>query len=211
MLLENKNAGIYGTAGAVGAAVAKAFAHEGARVFLTGRNIHALNRMADEIPAAGGVAETADVDALNEHAVTSHLDGIVGKAATVEPVAAGVGVRGMNAPGSVAEVPADAGSVAEIEPLAYVGTSLQLVRVARSDLHCRVRSPQGLTAPRADHLGIAVVTARFVMHRYGWPLLPREPTVAPRRNRGEHTEEVGSLVSQHILVPARLGLVELFF
>ena len=108
------NAVIYGTAGAVGAAVPKAFAHEGARVFLTGRNIHALNRIADEMPAAGGVAETADVDVLNEHAVTSHHDGIVGKAATVEPVAAGVGVCVMNAPGSVAEVPADAGSVAPI-------------------------------------------------------------------------------------------------
>ena len=38
MLLENKVAVIYGACGAIGSAVAKAFAREGARVFLSGRN-----------------------------------------------------------------------------------------------------------------------------------------------------------------------------
>jgi NAD(P)-dependent dehydrogenase (short-subunit alcohol dehydrogenase family) len=80
MLLENKNAVIYGAAGAVGATVASAFAREGARVFLTGRNPYALNRIAEEIRAAGGAAESAEVDALDEHAVTSHLDGVIDKA-----------------------------------------------------------------------------------------------------------------------------------
>jgi NAD(P)-dependent dehydrogenase (short-subunit alcohol dehydrogenase family) len=42
MLLENKNAVVYGAAGAVGSAVARAFAREGARVFLTGRNLAAI-------------------------------------------------------------------------------------------------------------------------------------------------------------------------
>jgi NAD(P)-dependent dehydrogenase (short-subunit alcohol dehydrogenase family) len=36
MLLENKNAVIYGAGGSVGGAVARAFVPEGARVFLTG-------------------------------------------------------------------------------------------------------------------------------------------------------------------------------
>jgi len=49
MLLENKNAVIYGAAGAVGGAVARAFAREGARVFLTGRNLGAINLLAKEI------------------------------------------------------------------------------------------------------------------------------------------------------------------
>ena len=39
MLLEDKNAIIYGAGGAIGGAVARAFAREGARVFLTGRNL----------------------------------------------------------------------------------------------------------------------------------------------------------------------------
>ena len=49
MLLENKNAVIYGAAGAVGSAVAQAFAREGARLFLTGRDLGALDALAKEI------------------------------------------------------------------------------------------------------------------------------------------------------------------
>jgi NAD(P)-dependent dehydrogenase (short-subunit alcohol dehydrogenase family) len=84
MLLDNKNAIIYGAAGAVGGAVAQAFAREGARAFLTGRNLDALNTLAKKICAAGGTAEVAQVDALDEQAVTSHLDAVVNKAATVD-------------------------------------------------------------------------------------------------------------------------------
>src|ERR1700727_2288013 len=54
MLLENKNAVIYGAAGAVGSAVAQAFAREGARLFLTGRDLGALDVLDKEITAAGG-------------------------------------------------------------------------------------------------------------------------------------------------------------
>jgi len=38
MLLNGKTAIIFGAGGAIGGAVAKAFAREGARVFLSGRN-----------------------------------------------------------------------------------------------------------------------------------------------------------------------------
>src|SRR5258707_15431548 len=82
MLLENKNAVIYGAAGAVGSTVARAFAREGARVFLTGRNLGAIQTLGKEISAAGGTAETAEVDALDEQAVTSHLDAVVNQAGT---------------------------------------------------------------------------------------------------------------------------------
>jgi NADP-dependent 3-hydroxy acid dehydrogenase YdfG len=93
MLLENKNAVIYGAAGAVGATVASAFAREGARVFLTGRNPYALNRIAEEIRAAGGAAESAEVDALDEHAVTSHLDGVIDKATTIDISFNAIGIK----------------------------------------------------------------------------------------------------------------------
>jgi hypothetical protein len=69
--------------GAVGGVVARAFAREGARVFLTGRNLGAINTLA-EISAAGGTAEIAQVDALDEEAVASHLDAVVDKAVTVD-------------------------------------------------------------------------------------------------------------------------------
>jgi 3-oxoacyl-[acyl-carrier protein] reductase len=64
ILLEDKNAVIYGGGGNVGGAVARAFAREGARVFLVGRIITTLDEVAEDIASAGGVAETAQVDAL---------------------------------------------------------------------------------------------------------------------------------------------------
>lgn len=39
MLLEKKNAVVYGAGGAIGRTIAHAFAREGARVFLTGRTL----------------------------------------------------------------------------------------------------------------------------------------------------------------------------
>jgi 3-oxoacyl-[acyl-carrier protein] reductase len=79
MLLENKNAVIYGGGGAIGGAVARAFAREGARVFLAGRTLAKLDHVARTISAAGGTAETAQVDALDEQAVETHADAVAAK------------------------------------------------------------------------------------------------------------------------------------
>jgi 3-oxoacyl-[acyl-carrier protein] reductase len=77
VLLERKNAVIYGGGGSIGGAVARAFAREGASVFLAGRTEARLTEVADEIRAAGGRAETAVVDALDEEAVDRHADAVV--------------------------------------------------------------------------------------------------------------------------------------
>ena len=77
MLLEGKNAVIYGGGGSIGGAVARAFAREGAKVFLAGRTLATLDESAGEIRATGGVAETAQVDALDEKAVDEHANAIV--------------------------------------------------------------------------------------------------------------------------------------
>ena len=74
MLLEKKNAIIYGAGGAVGGAIARAFAREGARLFLAGRTQASLDAVAREIAAFGGKVETAQVDALDEQAVEKHAD-----------------------------------------------------------------------------------------------------------------------------------------
>ena len=84
MSLESKNAVVYGAGGAVGAAVARAFARDGARVFLTGRDKGALDALAKEITSAGGAAETARVDAMDPAAVESHLDSVVARAGTID-------------------------------------------------------------------------------------------------------------------------------
>jgi 3-oxoacyl-[acyl-carrier protein] reductase len=80
MLLENKNAVIYGAGGSVGGAVARAFAREGAHVFLAGRTLAPLEEVAEDIRSAGGVVETAQVDALDERAIEEHADEMVKKA-----------------------------------------------------------------------------------------------------------------------------------
>jgi NAD(P)-dependent dehydrogenase (short-subunit alcohol dehydrogenase family) len=84
MLLEHKVAVVYGGGGAIGGAVARAFAREGARVFLAGRSAEPLDRVASEIRAAGGAAETAIVDALDEQAVQAFVDGVVAQAGSID-------------------------------------------------------------------------------------------------------------------------------
>jgi NAD(P)-dependent dehydrogenase (short-subunit alcohol dehydrogenase family) len=84
VLLQGKNAVIYGASGSVGGAVSRAFAREGARVFLTGRTAERLDRVAEEIGAEGGSAETAVVDALDETAVDGHIDRVVGQVGCVD-------------------------------------------------------------------------------------------------------------------------------
>jgi NAD(P)-dependent dehydrogenase (short-subunit alcohol dehydrogenase family) len=84
MLLERKNAVVYGGAGSVGRAVARAFANEGARVFLAGRTLATLDEVAQELSGAAGVVETAQVDALDERAVDEHADAVAEKAGGID-------------------------------------------------------------------------------------------------------------------------------
>lgn len=84
MLLENKNAIVYGAAGAIGGAVARAYARQGARVFLAGRTLATLNEAAADIRAHGGVAETAQVDAMDKAAVDAHAGQVARTAGSVD-------------------------------------------------------------------------------------------------------------------------------
>jgi NAD(P)-dependent dehydrogenase (short-subunit alcohol dehydrogenase family) len=84
VLLEGRNAVIYGGAGAIGSAVARRFAHEGATVHLAGRTQGPLDAVAADIRAAGGRAETAVVDALDEAAVDAHADAVAASAGSLD-------------------------------------------------------------------------------------------------------------------------------
>jgi NAD(P)-dependent dehydrogenase (short-subunit alcohol dehydrogenase family) len=84
MLLKNKNAVIYGGGGAIGGAVARVFAREGARVFLGGRTLQNLEEVAEEIRSAGGMAEAAVLDALDERAVDEHADAVAASAGSID-------------------------------------------------------------------------------------------------------------------------------
>ena len=84
MLLEHKAAVIYGGGGSIGGAVARAFAREGARVFLAGRTQATLDAVAADIRAHGGVAETAVFDALDERAVDAYVDAVAKQAGAID-------------------------------------------------------------------------------------------------------------------------------
>lgn len=84
MLLDNKSAVVYGGGGSIGGAVARAFAREGARVFLAGRTRATLEEVAEAIRATGGAAKTAEVDALDEQAVDRHADAVAAEAGGID-------------------------------------------------------------------------------------------------------------------------------
>ena len=75
MMLENKSAVIYGGGGAIGGAVARAFAAAGARVYLAGRTGTRRDRLA---------ADVAALDVRDERAVIEHADAVAAEAGAID-------------------------------------------------------------------------------------------------------------------------------
>jgi NAD(P)-dependent dehydrogenase (short-subunit alcohol dehydrogenase family) len=84
MLLDGRNAVVYGGGGAIGGAVAAAFAREGARVFLAGRTAAPLEAVAARIREAGGDAAVQVLDALDESAVDAFADRVAAEAGSLD-------------------------------------------------------------------------------------------------------------------------------
>ena len=85
-ILENKCAVVFGAGGSIGAAVAKEFAAEGARVFLAGRTQTSLDMVAKEIIVTGGKVQTTVVDALDDAAVNRYMDDVAKQAGNIDVV-----------------------------------------------------------------------------------------------------------------------------
>jgi len=83
-MLKDKVAVIYGAGGGIGGAVARAFASEGAKLYLTGRTLAPVDAVAKDVASAGGSAEAAEVDAIDEQAVDKHLQSVIVKAGRVD-------------------------------------------------------------------------------------------------------------------------------
>ena len=75
MLGDRKTAVVYGGGGAIGGAVAQAFAEQGAHVILAGRTQSSLERVVRPLTERGLSAQASQVDALVESQVEAHLDG----------------------------------------------------------------------------------------------------------------------------------------
>lgn len=84
MLLEDKVAIVHGAAGAIGSAVARAYAREGAQVHLTGRTAATLEPVAKRIRQDGGTAHVAQLDALEPTAVERHADAVADGAGAID-------------------------------------------------------------------------------------------------------------------------------
>ena len=93
ILLENKNAIVYGGGGAIGGAVSRAFACEGAHLFLAGRTLAKVEAVAEEISAAGETAEAARVDALDEQTVDEQSNAVAEEAGSIDVSFNAVSIR----------------------------------------------------------------------------------------------------------------------
>jgi NAD(P)-dependent dehydrogenase (short-subunit alcohol dehydrogenase family) len=108
MLLEDKVAVIYGAGGAIGGAVARAFASEGATLFLTGRHAAPIDAVAKEVASAGGWAEVAEVDALDEPAVDEHLRSVIETAGRIDISFNAIGISNPKARAPLVELDLEA-------------------------------------------------------------------------------------------------------
>jgi NAD(P)-dependent dehydrogenase (short-subunit alcohol dehydrogenase family) len=84
MLLEGKTAVIHGAGGDIGGAVARAFAREGAKLFLSSRSLRPVEKLAAAITDRGGSAEAAELDALDEPAVEKYLSAVAERAKSID-------------------------------------------------------------------------------------------------------------------------------
>jgi 3-oxoacyl-[acyl-carrier protein] reductase len=84
MLLVNKTAIVHGGSGAVGSAVARAYAREGAVVHLTGRTLATLEDIARRIRDDGGTAHVTQLDAVDRTAVHRHADAVAAESGGID-------------------------------------------------------------------------------------------------------------------------------
>ena len=156
-MLTNKNAVIYAAGGAIGGAIARAFAREGARVFLTGRNLSMskVDEVAKEIMAAGGKAESAQDDALDEQAVDRHLQSVLDKAGRIDISFDAVGIPNTKIQG----VP-----LVELEVDHFV---LPIVTYARSYFLIARMAARRMVANRSG----VIMTVTSIPSRTGIPLV----------------------------------------
>lgn len=93
MLLAGKNAVIFGAGGSLGSTIAKVFATQGARLFISGRTAASVDATAAAIREAGGEAIADIVDALDPDAVSRYVDAVQKKAGKIDIVFNLIGIE----------------------------------------------------------------------------------------------------------------------
>lgn len=90
--LKDKVAVVFAASGDIAGAVAKSFSQQGAKVYVTARNLDAVTALAAHINSNGGEAEAAKVDAMNESDIDQFLQQVISKHAKLDVVFNGIGV-----------------------------------------------------------------------------------------------------------------------
>lgn len=98
MLLKSKIATVYGGGGAIGGAVARTFAREGARVFIAGRTLSKLEKVAADIERDGGIVDIAQVDALDPLSVSRHVQRVIATAGRIDVALNAIGIVHVQGP-----------------------------------------------------------------------------------------------------------------
>lgn len=89
--LKDKVAVVFAASGEIAGAVARSFFQQGAKVYVTARNLNAVKTLAREINESGGIAEAAKVDALNKAEIDDFLKKVVADNGKLDVVFNGIG------------------------------------------------------------------------------------------------------------------------
>lgn len=92
-MLNGKIAWVTGAGGGIGEASAKALAGGGAHVVLSGRRLEELARVAEEIAAAGGKAETAQLDVVDANATQAIAEDLIARLGGIDIFMANAGIN----------------------------------------------------------------------------------------------------------------------
>ncbi len=91
--LTGKTAVIFAASGAIAGAVTKAFAEEGAFVYVTAKDLASAEKVAFEIETGGGRSKALQVDALDESQIDSAFQQAASARGKIDIVFNGIGIR----------------------------------------------------------------------------------------------------------------------
>lgn len=170
MLLNGKRTIIHGAGGALGGAIARTFAREGARLYLAGRGEPSLRKVADDIP--DGVEGVDVVDALDEGAVDRYTDSVAERAGGVDVVLNAIDIKDVQGIPLVEMSPADFTSPIVAGTTTHFLTSRaaarHMIRQRAGTIVTLSASPAGLPGPLMGGFGVACAAIEtFTKHLAG--------------------------------------------